>query len=126
MSINKAIVVGNLGRDPEVRALPSGRNVANFSLATTERFTDRSGTKQQRTEWHRVVAFGPLADSCQRFLSRGRQVYIEGRLTTRKYEAKDGRGKRYRTEIVARQLRLLGKRTNGDASKAEASDDIPF
>ena len=110
MSINKVIVVGNLGGNPEVRALPSGQNVANFSLATTERFTDRSGTKQQRTEWHRVVAFGPLADTCQRFLSKGRQVYVEGRLTTRQYEAKDGSGKRYRTEIVARQLRLLGNR----------------
>ena len=110
MSINKAIVVGNLGRDPEVRALPSGQNVANFSLATTERFTDRSGTKQQRTEWHRVVAFGPLADTCQRFLSKGRQVYVEGRLTTRQYEAKDGSGKRYRTEIVALQIRMLGNR----------------
>ena len=113
MSINKAIVVGNLGRDPEVRALPSGQNVANFSLATTERFTDRSGTKQQRTEWHRVVAFGPLADTCQRFLSKGRQVYVEGRLTTRQYEAKDGSGTRYRTEIVALQMRLLGNRANG-------------
>ena len=117
MSINKAIVVGNLGRDPEVRALPSGQNVANFSLATTERFTDRSGTKQQRTEWHRVVAFGPLADTCQRFLSKGRQVYIEGRLTTRQYEAKDGSGKRYRTEIVALQMRLLGNRKNGNARR---------
>ena len=127
MSINKAIVVGNLGRDPEVRALPSGQNVANFSLATTERFTDRSGTKQQRTEWHRVVAFGPLADTCQRFLSKGRPVYIEGRLTTRQYEAKDGSGTRYRTEIVALQMRLLGNRKNGSAApKAEASDDIPF
>jgi single-strand DNA-binding protein len=124
MSINKAIVVGNLGRDPEVRALPSGQNVANFSLATTERFTDRSGTKQQRTEWHRVVAFGPLADTCQRFLSKGRQVYIEGRLTTRQYEAKDGSGKRYRTEIVARQLRMLGNRAN--APKTEASTTSPF
>ena len=127
MAINKVIVIGNLGANPVVRTLPnSGQNVANFSLATTERFTDRSGTKQQRTEWHRVVAFGPLADTCQRFLSKGRQVYIEGRLTTRQYEAKDGSGKRYRTEIVARQLRLLGNHTNGDASEAEASDDIPF
>src|SRR6202451_367360 len=127
MSINKAIVVGNLGRDPEVRALPSGQNVANFSLATTERFTDRSGTKQQRTEWHRVVAFGPLADTCQRFLSKGRQVYIEGRLTTRQYEAKDGSGTRYRTEIVALQMRLLGNRKNGTAApKAEAAGGIPF
>ena len=128
MSVNKVIVIGNLGANPEVRTLPnSGQNVANFSLATTERFTDRSGTKQQRTEWHRVVAFGPLADTCQRFLSKGRQVYIEGRLTTRQYEAKDGSGTRYRTEIVALQMRLLGNRTNGSAApKAKASDDIPF
>src|SRR5271167_4536345 len=106
MAINKVIVIGNLGGNPVIRTLPnSGQNVANLSLATTERFTDRRGTKQQRTEWHRVVAFGPLADTCQRFLSKGRQVYIEGRLTTRQYEAKDGSGKRYRTEIVARQLR---------------------
>ena len=125
MSVNKVIVIGNLGANPVIRALPnSGQNVANFSLATTERFTDRSGTKQQRTEWHRVVAFGALADRCQRFLSKGRQVYIEGRLTTRQYEAKDGSGKRYRTEIVARQLRMLGNRAN--APKAEASNDIPF
>ena len=125
MSVNKVIVIGNLGANPEVRTLPnSGQNVANFSLATTERFTDRSGTKQQRTEWHRVVAFGPLADTCQQFLSKGRQVYIEGRLTTRQYEAKDGSGKRYRTEIVAQQLRMLGNRAN--TPKAKASDDIPF
>jgi len=125
MAINKVIVIGNLGANPVVRTLPnSGQNVANFSLATTERFTDRSGTKQQRTEWHRVVAFGPLADTCQRFLSKGRQVYIEGRLTTRQYEAKDGSGKRYRTEIVARQIRFLGK--SADAPTAETSDDIPF
>ncbi len=126
MSVNKVIVIGNLGAKPDSRALPSGENVANFSLATTERFTDRNGSKQERTEWHRIVAFGRLADTCERFLSKGRQVYVEGRLTTRQYEAKDGSGKRYRTEIVARQLRLLGNRTNGNASKAEASDDIPF
>ena len=126
MSINKVIVIGNLGANPDIRALPSGQNVANFSLATTERFTDRNGAKQERTDWHRIVAFGPLADTCDRFLSKGRQVYVEGRLTTRQYEAKDGSGKRYRTEIVARQLRLLGNRTNGNAPKAEASDDIPF
>jgi len=126
MSVNKVIVIGNLGANPDIRALPSGQNVANFSLATTERFTDRNGAKQERTDWHRIVAFGRLADTCERFLTKGRQVYIEGRLTTRQYEAKDGSGKRYRTEIVARQLRLLGNRTNRDASKAKASDDIPF
>ncbi len=126
MAINKVIVIGNLGANPEIRALPSGQNVANFSLATTERFTDRNGAKQERTDWHRIVAFGRLADTCERFLSKGCQVYIEGRLSTRQYEAKDGSGKRYRTEIVARQLRLLGNRTNGNTSKAETSDDIPF
>ena len=110
MSINKAIVVGNLGRDPEVRALPSGQNVANFSVATKARFKDRNGEQQERTEWHRIVAFGKLADNCQRLLSKGRQVYVEGRLTTRQYEAKDGSGTRYRTEIVALQMRLLGNR----------------
>ncbi|MGB3551310.1 MAG: single-stranded DNA-binding protein [Candidatus Binatus sp.] len=125
MAINKVIVIGNLGANPEIRTLPkSGQNVANFSLATTERFTDRNGDRQERTEWHRVVAFGRIADSCQQFLSKGRQVYIEGRLTTRQYDAKDGSGKRYRTEIVARQLRLLGNRA--DAPKAEASAEIPF
>ena len=126
MAINKVIVIGNLGANPEVRALPSGQHVANFSLATTERFTDRNGTKQERTDWHRIVAFGRLADTCERFLSKGRQVYVEGRLTTRQYEAKDGSGKRYRTEIVARQLRLLGNRTKGNAPKAQASEDISF
>ena len=125
MAINKVIVIGNLGANPEIRTLPkSGQNVANFSLATKERFTDRTGTKQERTEWHRVVAFGRIADTCQQFLSKGRQVYVEGRLTTRQYEAKDGSGKRYRTEIVARQLRLLGNRAN--TPQTEASDDIPF
>ena len=126
MSVNKVILIGNLGANPDIRALPSGQNVANFSLATTQRFTDRNGAKQERTDWHRIVAFGRLADTCERFLSKGRQVFIEGRLTTRQYEAKDGLGKRYRTEIVARQLRLLGNRTNGNAPKAQASDDIPF
>ena len=126
MSVNKVIVIGNLGADPNIRALPSGQNVANFSLATTERFTDRDGTKQERTDWHRIVAFGRLADTCDRFLSKGSEVYVEGQLTTRQYEAKDGSGKRYRTEIVARQLRLLDNRTNSSAAKAVASDDIPF
>ena len=125
MAINKVIVIGNLGANPVIRALPnSGQNVANFSVATTERFTDRNGARQERTDWHRIVAFGRLADTCERFLTKGRQVYVEGRLTTRQYEAKDGSGKRYRTEIVARQLRLLGNRAN--TPKTETSDDIPF
>src|ERR1700692_1544294 len=124
MSVNKVIVIGNLGANPNIRALPSGQNVANFSLATTERFSDRNGAKQERTDWHRIVAFGPLAETCDRFLSKGRQVYIEGRLTPRQYEAKDGSGKRYRTEIVARQIRFLGK--SADAPTAETSVELPF
>ena len=127
MSINKAIVVGNLGRDPEIQALPSGHTVVSFSIATTARFKDLNGEPQERTEWHRVVAFGKLADNCQRLLSKGRQVYVEGRLNTRQYEAKDGTGLRYRTEIVAQKLRLLGSRVNGAAApEAEASDETPF
>ncbi len=128
MAINKAIVIGNLGANPQVRTLSkSGDRVANFSVATKERFTDRNGDKQERTEWHRIVAFGRIADTCEQFLSKGRQVYVEGRLTTRQYEAKDGSGKRFRTEIIARQLRVLGNRA--DAAKVEtpeASESVPF
>ena len=125
MSVNKVIVVGNLGADPVVRALSSaGGNVANFSLASTERFTDRAGNKQERTEWFRIVAFGKLADTCQRFLNKGRQVYVEGRLSTREYEAKDGSGKRYRTEVIARQISFLGSRN--PLASAAADADIPF
>jgi single-strand DNA-binding protein len=127
MSVNKVIVIGNLGRDPEVRTLPnSGKSVANLSVATKQRFKDREGNPQERIEWHRIVAFGTLADNCERLLSKGRQVYVEGRLTTRQYEAKDGSGKRYRTEIVAGLLRLLGNRVEGKASKAESAKDVPF
>jgi len=124
MAVNSVTVIGNLGATPEVRTLPSGQSVANLSLATTERFTDHNGGKQQRTEWHRIVTFGKLAETCGRFLRKGRQVYVEGRLTTRVYEAKDGSGKRYRTEIVARQVRFLGRR--GDAAGEPASSEAPF
>ena len=125
MAVNTATVIGNLGADPLVRTLPSGQSVANLSLATTERFTDRNGGKQQRTEGHRIVAFGKLAETCAEFLSKGRQVYVEGRLTTREYEAKDGSGKRYRTEIVARQIRFLGRRTDASDTTAE-NPNVPF
>jgi single-strand DNA-binding protein len=124
MAVNSVTVIGNLGTTPELRTLPSGQSVANLSLATTDRFTDRNGGKQQRTEWHRIVAFGKLAEACGQFLSKGRQVYVEGRLTTRAYEAKDGSGKRYRTEIVARQIRFLGP--GGDAAGQPAVSEAPF
>jgi single-strand DNA-binding protein len=124
MAVNSVTVIGNLGGDPQTRSLPSGDNVANFSLATTERFKDRGGALQERTEWHRIVVFGKLAENCAQYLGKGRQVYVEGRLTTRAYEAKDGSGKRYRTEIVARQVRFLGRR--GDAAGPSASEEAPF
>ena len=125
MAINKAIVIGNLGADPQAHALPSGENVVSLSLATNERFTDRNGEKQQRTEWHRIVAFGKLAETCGQYLSKGRRVYVEGRLTTREYEAKDGSGKRYRTEIVARQIRFLDRRRDASDATAE-NQNVPF
>ncbi len=111
---------------PKFARSPQGQSVANLSIATKARFTDRNGELQERTEWHRVVAFGKLADNCQRLLFKGRQVYVEGRLRTRQYQAKDGSGLRYRTEIVALQLRILGNRPNGAAPKAEASEEVPF
>src|SRR5256885_9359517 len=110
MSVNKVILVGNLGKDPEVRYLPSGNPVANFSIATSENFTDKSGTKQERTEWHNVVVYGKQAELCGQYLKKGRQCYVEGRLQTRQYEAKDGTGTRYRTEIVAQRVQFLGGR----------------
>ncbi|MBV9498631.1 MAG: single-stranded DNA-binding protein [Acidobacteriaceae bacterium] len=126
MSVNKAIVVGNLGRDPEIRALPSGRSVASFSVATTARFNNRDGEGQERTEWHRVVAFGRPADICERLLSKGRLVYVEGRLSTRRYQAKDGNA-RYQTEIIALQLRLLTNGSKGSApATTDATDETPF
>ena len=124
--VNKVILVGNLGANPEMRFTQGGTPVANLRIATTERWTDKSGQRQENTEWHRVVLWGKQAELAGQYLTKGRQVYVEGRLTTRQYEAKDGSGKRSRTEIVALQMRMLGNRGNGNAAKAEASDDIPF
>ena len=110
--VNKAILIGNLGRDPEVRHTPSGTPVANFTLATTENFTDRSGNRQARTEWHRIVTFGRLAEICGEYLRKGRQVYIEGRIQTRQWEDQQGQ-KRSTTEIVANSMVMIGGRGGG-------------
>ncbi|MGE5048426.1 MAG: single-stranded DNA-binding protein [Deltaproteobacteria bacterium] len=99
-SVNKVILVGNLGRDPEVRYTPSGQAVANFTVATNEAWTDKAGQKQERTEWHRVVVWGKAAENCGEYLSKGRQVYVEGRLQTREWTNKEG-AKQYTTEVVA-------------------------
>ena len=98
--VNKVILVGNLGKDPEVRYTPGGQAVANFTIATNENWTDKQGQKQERTEWHRIVVWGKTAELCGEYLSKGRQVYIEGRLQTREWTNKEG-AKQYTTEVVA-------------------------
>ncbi len=108
MSVNKAILVGNLGKDPELRYTSSGTAVATFSLATTERYKDRNGEQQERTEWHNIVAWRNLAEICGKYLHKGRQVYIEGRIQNRSYDDRDG-NKRYITEFVADQMQMLGR-----------------
>ncbi|MCH2535148.1 MAG: single-stranded DNA-binding protein [Bdellovibrionales bacterium] len=105
--INKAIIIGRLGADPEVRQVSSGNSVATLSVATSEKWTDRDGQAQERTEWHRVIAWGKLAEICGKFLAKGRQVYVEGRIQTRQWEDSQGQ-KRYTTEIVANTVQFLG------------------
>ena len=115
MSVNKVLLIGNLGRDPEVRYLPSGNPAANFSIATSENYTDRNGTKQERTDWHNIVVYGKQAELCGQYLKKGRQVFVEGRISYRNYEAKDGSGKRYVTDIVAQRVQFLGGRAGAGA-----------
>ena len=145
-SLNKVMLIGNLGKDPEIRYTADGSPVANFSLATKEIWTDKNGTRQERTEWHNIVAWSKLADLSKRYLAKGRQVYVEGRIQTREWDDKEG-NKRRTTEIVANQMVLLGTRPQGTeagaapqspaqraVSEADAGfgdagitdDDIPF
>jgi len=120
-SVNKVILVGNLGRDPETRYNPEGGAISNISVATTDTWKDKtSGEKQERTEWHRVVFFGRLAEIAGEYLKKGSQVYVEGRLQTRKWTDKEGQD-RYTTEIVADRMQMLGSRQGqGDAGTREA------
>lgn len=142
-SVNKVILIGNLGRDPEVRYIPSGQAVANFSIATTERWNNKqTGNQEERTEWHRIVVWGKLAELCKEYLSKGRAVFVEGRLQTRQWDDKDG-NKRYTTEVVANTVQFLDKRGSAvsqDSTPAVAAnaaeqggpppfdsdEDIPF
>ena len=112
-SVNKVILIGNLGRDPEVRYLPSGDAVANLNIATTEKWKDKSGEQQEQTEWHRVAFFGRQAEICGEYLKKGSSVYIEGRLQTRKWTDKDG-VERYSTEIRGDRMQMLGGRGGGN------------
>lgn len=117
--INKAIIVGNLGRDPETRYMPSGGAVTNFSVATTRKWKDKqSGEQKEATEWHRIVTFNRLAEVCAEYLHKGSQVYIEGELRTRKWQAQDGTD-RYTTEIVANEMKMLGKREGGSGGRGQ-------
>jgi single-strand DNA-binding protein len=111
-SLNKVMLIGNLGRDPEIRFTPEGSQVASFSIATSENWTDKSGTRQERTEWHNVVAWNKLAELAKRYLQKGRQVYVEGRIRTREWDDRDG-NKRKTTEIIASNMVLLGARPAG-------------
>jgi single-strand DNA-binding protein len=146
MSVNKVILLGRLGQDPELKYTPGGAAVCNFSLATTESWTDKQGQKQEKTEWHRIVVWGKLAELCNQYLAKGRQAFLEGRLQTRSWDDKDG-NKRYTTEVLASTVQFIGGATannnqNVDSSMNQApaptqeyqissdasfaADDIPF
>ena len=124
--INKVILIGNLGADPEVRYSQNGAAVASFRLATTEVWRKQDGSKEELTEWHRIVAFGRLGEICGEYLSKGSKVYIEGRLQTRKWQDRDGND-RYTTEIVARDMKMLSPRgTSGEGGGSFGEDQPPF
>ncbi|MFK7895074.1 MAG: single-stranded DNA-binding protein [Myxococcota bacterium] len=122
--VNKAILVGNLGRDPELRHTPNGQAVVNFTLATSETWTDKSGEKVERTEWHRIVVWGKTAEMCNQYLSKGRTVYVEGRIQTREWEDKEG-AKRYTTEINANTVNFIGPRSDGGGGGRSGGDYNP-
>ncbi len=123
-SLNKIMLIGNLGRDPEIRYTQDGTPVANFSMATTDSYTDRGGIRQERTEWHNIVAWNRLAELAKRYLSKGRQVYVEGRLRTREWTDRDG-NKRRTTEVVALQMVLLGSRGESGTEAASFPSAAP-
>lgn len=141
MSVNKAILIGHLGGDPELKYTPGGQAVANFSLATNERWTGKDGEKQEKTTWHNIVAWGKLAELAKEYLRKGRQVYIEGRIDNRSYDKKDGSGKGYISEVVAQNIQFLGSRSDSGSETPSGSeppqsgppqgsagddDDLPF
>jgi single-strand DNA-binding protein len=135
--VNKAILIGNLGKDPELRYLPSGQSVAKFPLATGSRWKDKDGQWQDRTDWHNIVAFGRTAEVCNEYLKKGSPLYVEGRIQTRSYDDRDG-NKRWITEIVAQNVNLLAKKGETEEEVPEAveepqaeetkseDDDLPF
>ena len=125
MGVNKIILIGNLGADPEVRSTGSGTPVANFRLATSETFKNREGQRETRTEWHRVVTFGRLAEICGQYLKKGKQIYIEGRIQTREWEDQTG-NKRWTTEIVANQMQMLGRASDAGGGLPDDSQETQY
>ena len=123
MSINKVILVGNLGKDPELIKTPSGISLCKFSMATTERFKNKQGEQQTQTEWHNIVVWGGLAETCGKWLHKGKQVYIEGKLQTTNYEDNSGT-KRYRTEIVANSMQMLGRAADDNTTHTPVAPQI--
>lgn len=125
-SVNRATIIGNIGNDPEIRYSSAGDAIANLSIATTDSWKDKNGAKQEKTEWHRVTMFGKLAEICGEYLKKGSQVYIEGKLQTRKWTDKSNI-ERYTTEIVADRMQMLGGNRKADDSKSDdIDDDVPF
>ncbi|GAA4001216.1 single-stranded DNA-binding protein [Hymenobacter fastidiosus] len=116
--INKVILVGHLGKDPEVRHLESGSSVANFTLATNDYYKDKSGTRVERTEWHNITAWRGLAEVAEKYLKKGHQIYVEGKIRTRQYQDKDNQT-RYITEIVADEITMLGSRPHGEGAQTQ-------
>ena len=124
MNLNRAMIIGNLTRDPESRTTPNGQNVCTFGVATSSQWKDAAGQRQERVEFHNIVAWGKLADICQQYLGKGRKVYVEGRLQTREWQGQDGQ-KRNRTEIVADNMIMLDKAPQGSAPAMAAPTSAP-
>lgn len=122
-SLNKVLLIGNLGRDPELRYMPNGEAVCNFSIATTESWKDKNGQKQEKTEWHNIVMYRKLAEAAGQYLKKGSQVYLEGRLQTRKWQDKQSGADRYTTEVVADQMQMLGGRGMGGGAADFGGND---
>src|SRR4051812_32635673 len=120
--VNKVILVGHLGADPDMRYTPSGQGVCELRLATSESWNDKNGQRQERTEWHRVVVWGKRAEVCSKYLAKGRQVFVEGRIQTRSYDDKEGH-KRYITEIIAADVQFLGGGSRDGSSRGESKGD---
>jgi len=120
MSVNKVILVGNVGKDPEVKHLDSNASVANFTLATSDHYTNKSGEKVTTTEWHNIVCWSGLANLAENYIRKGSQIYVDGKIRTRSYDAQDG-SKRYITEILADTIQLLGKKNEGSSASPEVA-----